>query len=267
MKEMIELEQLENGTAKDKVITLKSVFKNGKYTVQPAKDLVKNWFHGIPRLSEDQKRNLDYFTTPDSKLTLVDGIEFDLNDEVGQANWKWVKHLPCVAMSFEACQKTPSAQFYVHIAGREARESNKNSELKYKAIKYIMEDSPVNYENRALILDNDLTGESPEEIKNILIGIAERQPLRVIAAYEAKNFNIKLLYLKAKAKGLIKSQDGMILFGSNILGVNMEGALAFLQTKEHEQILKLLETEYEVSNSLTAEENKSDKKLFNFNKK
>lgn len=130
------IDQIENGTVTDKVITLKSVFKAGKFTVQPAKDLVKNWFHGVPRLSEDEKKNMPYWTTPDSKLVLVDNMEFDLNDEIHAANWKWVKHLPCVAMSFEEAQRTPSAQFYVYIAGREAREANKTSDLKYKAVKY-----------------------------------------------------------------------------------------------------------------------------------
>jgi len=258
---------MEKEKTKD-VIVLKSVYKNGKYTVQPAKDPVKNWFHGVPRLSEDQKRNLEFWTTPESKLTLVDGMEFDLNDEIQSANWEWVKHLPCVSMSFDECQKTPSAQFYVHIAGREAREANKTSDLKFKAMKYIMEDSPVEYENRALLLDNDLTGESPEEIKTVLLGIAERQPTRIIAAYEAKNANIKLLYIKAKQKGILEIKDGVILFGSYILGVNQESAIAFLQTKEHEQILKLLEKDVEVHINLEAQNATNSKsKQFNFSKK
>jgi len=251
------------------IITLKSVFKNGKYTVQPARDKTKNWYHGVPRLSEDQKRNLEYWAEPNSKLVLEDNFKFDLNDPIAEANWEWVKHLPCVAMSFEECQKTPSAQFYVFIAGREAVKTNQIHDIKFKAIKYIMEDSPVNYENRALMLDNDLVGESPEEIKNVLLGIAERQPLRVIAAYEAKNSHIKLLYLKAKEKNIIELKDGVVLFGSHILGVNQEGALAFLQTKEHEQILKLLEKEVEIRLSLEAENSgsASNKQKFNFQKK
>jgi len=260
------IDQIENGTAADKIITLKSVFKAGKFTVQPAKDPTKNWFHGVPRLSEDEKKNLNYWTSPDSKLVLQDNYEFDLNDEIHAANWKWVKHLPCIAMSFEEAQKTPSAQFYVYIAGREAREANKTSDLKYNAIKYIMEDSPVNYENRALILGSDLAGESPEEIKKILIEIAERQPTRVIHAYEAKNLSIKLLYLRAKQKGIIKMQDGMILFGSNVLGVNEEGALASLQSTDHKEMLKLLGDEVETSLRLESDETGKSKKSWNFNK-
>jgi hypothetical protein len=260
------LDQIENGTTADKVITLKSVFKAGKYTVQPAKDPTKNWFHGIPRLSEDEKKSLEYWTEPSSQLTLVDNYEFDLNDPIQKANWEWVKHLPCVAWSFEEAQKTPSAQFYVYIAGREARDANKGSDLKYKAVKYIMEDSPVNYENRALILGNDLSGESPEEIKKILIETAERQPLRIIAAYEAKNLSIKLLYLRAKQKGVIKMQEGMILFGSNVMGVNEEGCLAFLQSSEHKQILDLLEKEVETALNSEQEASGKSKKTYNFNK-
>jgi hypothetical protein len=172
-----------------------------------------------------------------------------------------------VAMSYDECQKSRQAQFYVHIAGREAREQNKISDFKYKAMKHIMEDSPVNYENRALILDNDLSGESPEEIKKILLDIAARQPLRIIAAYEAKNLNIKLLYLQAMQRNILEQKEGMILFGSNILGVNMEGALAYLQTKEHNKILELLEKEVETSVALMAESNPGKaKKAYNFNK-
>jgi len=252
-------------TEKKDIIVLKSVFKNGKYTVQPAKDPKTNWFHGIKRLSEDQKRNLKFWTSPDSKLTLVDGIEFDLNDEIQAANWEWVKHLPCVAMDFDSCQKTPSAQFYVHIAGREAREANKATDLKFRAMKYIMEDSPSEYENRALLLDNDLTGESPEEIKTVLLGIAERQPTRIIAAYEAKNSNIKLLYIKAKQRNIIEQKDGVITFGSYILGVNQDSAIAFLQAKEHDQILKLLEKDVEVHIDLEGASS-SKSKQYNFSK-
>lgn len=261
------IEQIENGTPADKVITLKSVFKAGKFTVQPARNSENNWFHGIPRLSEDDKRKLDYFTTPDSKLTLTDNYQFDLNEVIPKENWKWVKHLPCIAMSFEEAQMSPSAQFYVHIAGREAREANKVSDLKYKATKYIMEDSPVNYENRALILDNDLSGESPEQIKTVLLGIAERQPTRVIAAYEAKDLGIRLLYLRATQKGIIVKKDGVVLFGSNVLGVDQAGALAYLRAEDHKQILKLLEQEVETVFSIENEDKPaSSKKNWNFNK-
>ena len=262
------IDQLENGTPGDLIITLKGVFsKSIKCTVQPSRDKERGWFHGVPRLSEDQKKDLSYFTTPDSKLVLVDGMTFDLRDEVQKANWEWVKHSNMVAMSYDECQRSSQAQFYVHISGREAREANKISDFKYKAMKYIMEDSPTNYENRALILDNDLAGESPEEIKKILVDIATRQPLRVIAAYEAKNLNIKLLYLQAVQRNIIKKEEGMMLFGSTILGMNMEGALAFLQTKDHFKILEMLEKEVEVSVALMSESNPGKpKKNYNFNK-
>lgn len=262
------IDQIENGTIDDRIITLKSVFKAGNYTVQPAKDPTKNWFHGVPRLSEDEKKKLDFWTEPSSKLTLKDGYEFDLNDPIQAANWKWVKALPCIAMSFEEAQKTPSAEFYVNIAGREARKANESSDLKYKAVKYIMEDSPTHYENRALILGADLIGESPEEIKKILIEMAERQPLRIIASYEAKNLQIKLLYIRAKQKNIIKMQDGVIVFGSNILGVNEEGALALLSTKENSQILELLGKEVEISFNIENEgKSPAHKKNWNFNSK
>ena len=265
-KDLLTLEQLEEGTPTDKIIILKSVFKNGKYTVQPAKNPDKNWFHGVPRLSEDQKKTLDYYVTPESKITLVDGITFDLSDEVQAANWNWVKHCATVCDSFEEVQRTPGAQFYVFMAGREARVANKVSDLKYRAQKHIMEDSPLNYENRALVLDSDLTGESPEEIKQFLLGIAEKQPVRIIAAYEAKDLSIKLLFIRAEKAGSIIQRDGMYLFGNTILGTSRDASIALLRTKENNEILSLLEQEVKNKLILDAESSSSKPKTYNFNK-
>lgn len=239
-QDMLELEQLENGDSQDKIITLKAVFKSGKYTVQPARNPKTGWFHGVPRLSEDQKKTLKYFATPDSKIVLEDGFQINLNDEVDKANWEWLKVLPCIAASFELAQSQPSAMFYVYIPGREAKISNKRAEVRYEATKFIMEDAPENLEDRALLLGSDLEGESPSEIKKYLLGFAEKNPELIINIYKAKDISMRLTYVKAKKAGLIKTANGVIYYGDNALGVSDDSAVVFLQSKDHEGIYDLL---------------------------
>lgn len=269
MKELLNLEQREEGSTSDRVIILKSVFANkgSRFTVQPAKDPVKNWFLGIPRLSEDQKKTLEYFATPESKLVLTDGYKFDLNDPIQKANWDWVKHCACVCDSFDAAQRTPNAQFYVHIPGREARQSNDEATLRYRAVKHVMEDSPSHYENRALLLDRDMSGESPDEVKQFLLETAERTPRKIIAAYEAKDLGIKLLVIRAEQKGILVKKDGVVTFGPHILGVSIDSAIAFLRSPEHKTILDLLSKDVENSLEIEAETTGKEKKSYNFNKK
>ena len=114
------IEQLENGTVTDKIIEIKSIYKNGKTTVQPVRDPLSGWYKGVNRLSENDKRDLRFWAEPDTKFILREGVVLDLNKEEHRVIWNWVKHQPCLAMSYEECQSRPEAEFYVHLQHKEA---------------------------------------------------------------------------------------------------------------------------------------------------
>lgn len=251
---MFNLEQKENGTPTAKIITLRGVYKT-KRTVQPAFDPATGWYAGVERISEDAKKDLTYYITVgetgdkarlNTSLTLEDGMTFDLSKEVDAINWNWVKHLPAVSHSFEDAQKSKLAEFYVLIEGREAQKKNKEISLRHKAVQLVLEDSPVNYENRALLLGHDMKGENPEIVKEFLLEMADTKKscARVIEIYTSNSLNIQLLYLKAKQKNIITSTpNGAVKYGSQILGMSDEGAIVFLQSKENREVVTLLEKE------------------------
>ena len=183
----LNLEQKENGVASDMIITLKNPNKT-KHTVQPAYDPNVRWYAGIPRLADDDKKGLEYYTEPESRITLYDGIEFDLSKDVDKQNWDWLKHTKEVAADFETFTKSPTATFYVYIEGREAKNKNKRSALTYEATKFVMEDSPTQYEDRALLLGFDMGGDNPEVIKEFLLEQANdiKTAKKVIEIYTSK---------------------------------------------------------------------------------
>jgi len=72
-----EVDQLQNGTTSDKVIQIRSVFKSGKHTIQPAFDTKSNWYAGVERLSDEEKKGKSYYVTVGEK-----GDRSNLNTKV-----------------------------------------------------------------------------------------------------------------------------------------------------------------------------------------
>lgn len=223
------------------VIELKGASKTSKHTVQPAYDPKTNWWAGVPRLSEDDKKKLDFWVDKNTKLVLRDGITFNLNDPIEKANWEWVRYCKAVAASVDDLLNSPEAMFYVHIEDREAKQKNMRSHAKFEAQRFVMDDSIENYLSRCLLLGMDFENESPEVMKEFLLEKALDSPEDIKRIYTSKNLSIHLLYLTAKKKGLIKESRGVMMYDHHILGVNDEAAIAYLQDPDSNGIAELLE--------------------------
>lgn len=263
------IEQLENGTAKDQVIEIKAIYKTaGKHTLQPAFNPHTGWWAGVERLSEEEQKKKDYFVTVgktgsesnlNTKIAMKDGHILDLNNKVDRINWEWLKHCPEIAMSFAEAQSS-RALFYVHIEGREAELTNSKTEEMFEAMRLVMEDPTTNYENRALLLNMDMEGERPSVIKEFLLEKAKKDPKSILRIYRDKYMKINLLYLKAKKtnKILVSPNDNVVRYGSTILGVSDDSAIAYLQSNE--DILELLERDVNPEYFIT-QKTKADTKL------
>tara|TARA_R110000796_G_scaffold179502_8_gene296028 strand:- start:555 stop:1412 length:858 start_codon:yes stop_codon:yes gene_type:complete len=246
-----ELDQYENGTPNDKIILIKSVYKNGKRTIQPSFDEDSGSWAGVDRVTDEDKKKLKYFVTvgnvgPDERLNttvvLKAGLEFDLSKELDALNWKWVKHDTSLAMSHEQAQ-SGKAEFYVHIVGRESEQSNKSDELMFDALQCVMKDATTELSNRALLLGFDMSDEPPATVKQFLLSTAKKNPKSILNVYRNKSMRINLLFVKAKQRGIItvNNTDSVIKYGVTILGVSDESAIAYLQ--QNEDILELLQRE------------------------
>ncbi len=223
------------------IIELKGSSKTSKHTVQPAWDSTISWWAGVPRLSEDDKKKLDFWIDEKTKIVLKDGITFDLSKPIDAANWKWIRYCKIVAASIDDLLDTPEAMFYVHIEDREAKQKNTRSMNKFEAQKFVIEDSIENYASRCLLLGMDFEGESPEVMREYLLEKALESPAEIKRIYTSKNLSIHLLYLTARKKGLIIESRGVMMYDHHILGVNDEAAIAYLQDPDSKGIVELLE--------------------------
>jgi len=252
------IEQLENGTALDKIIVLKSVFKQGKTTVQPVADGM-GWYKGIPRLSEEDKRKLVHWAEPTSKFVIKEGTVFDLNDDAQKITWDWVKHSPCICATREEVDHTPGAEFYIHLENEEAKNNISRLELKHKATEYILKDNSVNYPMRAELLGINMDGDSPVIIKEYLMEQADKHPEKILTVYSAKDVAVKLLLLKGIKKHVIKIGDGgLYTYGGNVLGTSEKSAVNWLSDTDNAEIVKLLQREVDPDYFKKVKENIAD---------
>ncbi len=237
------LEQLENGTPRDKVIRLKSVFKANKVTIQPVPDGM-GWYKGVKRLSEADKKELQYWAEKDSSVVIKDGTKFDLNKPSDRVTWEWVKHSSAIADTEEQCQLSDVAEFYIYVEEEEANEEVKSMEKELKAMTYINEDSTSNYVQRAALLGVDMDGASSLVLKQYLYTIAKSSPDKIIRIYEAKDISLRLLLLKAIKNNIVSvDSSGMYRYGNNILGMSEDTTVAWMLDTDHKDIVMLMDRE------------------------
>jgi hypothetical protein len=261
------IEQLENGTVTDKVIEIKSIYKNGKTIVQPVKDPLSGWYKGIPRLSENDKRDLRFWAEPTSKFVLKEGVTLDLNKEEHRVIWDWIKYQPCMAMSYDECQKRPEAEFYVYLKHKEAVKSVSRKKIKYKALQYISNDNPTNYPLRVKLLGINMDGEDPIVIEDFLLERAEHEPEKIIKLYEDKNIALRMLLMEAveKRKVLIEP-SGAYRYGTIFMGMTEDSVIDWMNSSENASVVRLLEEDVnpkkfkEDNNESTENKSKESKK-------
>lgn len=243
-KGLTSLDQLENGTPTDKIIVLKSVFKTGKTIVQPKKDPITGWYKGVPRISDEEKKKLTYWATPESKFVLKDGVSFDLNDPIAKATWDWVQHCSCIAQSLEECQFTPGAEYYIFMENTAAFEKIGKRERKHKATQYVLDDAQTNYPLRSLLLGVDMTGMSPVVIKEFLLDQAELATDKVLEIYEAKDLSLRLLLLKALQKNIITlDSSGMYRYNTTVLGMSEASSISWMNDVDNKHTVEMIERE------------------------
>ena len=262
MKSMSIIEQLENGTSTDKIIEIKSAYKNGKTTVQPVKDPLNGWYKGLPRLSDEDKKKLNFWAEPSSTFKLYDGVTFDLNNPDQKIIWDWVKFQPCLATSKDAMQHKPNAEFYIHLKNKEAKERISGKLLKHKAVEYVINDEVANYPMRAKLLGMPMDGEDPIAIKDFLLDRAESHASQVVKIYEDKFISLRMLLLNAIDKHIISiEKTGAYRYGTSYIGMTENTAVEWLNDSYNKTLVAQLEREVNPSYFEDKEKTDSFKEL------
>jgi len=234
---------LEKGEYGNKIILkAKNPKSDQKLVVSPIKD-GRGGYYGltkkINRASNQVVFNIDPLKT---KITIEDGKEFDVNNDVDMSYWNFVKYyIDFIETSEKKANQSKTALFYIDVPIVQAKETINKKKLRHKAEEYIYGDSIKNYQNRIRLIGNiNMENNSPEEQLNYLLDVAEKNPEKVISAYENTHTTIQLLFYKALDTGVIIKQNNIYKYQEHLLGNDEIQSIVFLQQEKNNDILQML---------------------------
>jgi len=227
---------------------LKIVIKNIKAVKgrQSGKGLIgvtfnqeENRYMGFKVLSAREKENVGFHIDENSTLELFDGKELDLSNDNTLKLWQMAKYSPLVSFSKKETGED-GAIFYVYSAEEDSKKKNSREEMEFSAKSHIFNDDPKNFHMRARLLGYDMEGDSSEEVKTILLGVAKTNPAKIESIYNAKTISTKIMVMKGIKQKKITKDGETFMYANTVLGINEDGVVKFLEKQEHKNILEVM---------------------------
>lgn len=254
------------------IIVLRSVYgKVGQiYYIQPVKDPKTGRYPDCVRrinsmgdmIMSDDDRNSGKVLVPENKVYEVqDGLQLNLEDPYDNAEWECIKYAPIIAPSRDARDskgnllidgeiaegKTHArygvAELYVEAPGVEVAKKVNTLKLRHDAEEYIFDDAK-GAEGRVFIarlLGKNMKNAPDSEVTEYLLGIAAKDPKKIIDVYSGSDTGLRLLIIEAREKSVIVVKNKVFTYADEIiLGVSEDSVLAFLKDPKNKKVLELI---------------------------
>ena len=254
------------------IIVLRSVYgKVGQiYYIQPVKDPKTGRYPDCVRrinsmgdmIMSDDDRNSGKVLVPENKVYEVqDGLQLNLEDPYDNAEWECIKYAPIIAPSRDARDskgnllidgeiaegKTHArygvAELYVEAPGVEVAKKVNTLKLRHDAEEYIFDDAK-GAEGRVFIarlLGKNMKNAPDSEVTEYLLGIAAKDPKKIIDVYSGSDTGLRLLIIEAREKNVIVVKNKVFTYADEIiLGVSEDSVLAFLKDPKNKKVLELI---------------------------
>lgn len=257
----------------DNIVILRSVYSKvgSNITINPCRDKVTGAFPNCVRrvddrgnmiLSESDKEKLSagevYLVAENAKITIHDGIQFDLTKMKDKATWECIKNCSYIAPDRYAKDangnylidgtmgwKNPHpryglAEYYIEHPGLDSVRRVKRTELLQKALKYVIDDSREGRVTRAKVLGKKMDNVPDADVTDFLIQIAMKKPDKIITLYEDSKSKMRILLIDAREKNVITLKDSLLWFNDNILGATDDSAVNWLINPDNAKMVGLI---------------------------
>ena len=257
----------------DNIVILRSVYSKvgSNITINPCRDKVTGAFPNCVRrvddrgnmiLSESDKEKLSsgeiYLVAENAKITIHDGIQFDLTKMRDKATWECIKNCSYIAPDRYAKDangnylidgtmgwKNPHpryglAEYYIEHPGLDSVRRVKRTELLQKALKYVIDDSREGRVTRAKVLGKKMDNVPDADVTDFLIQIAMKKPDKIITLYEDSKSKMRILLIDAREKNVITLKDSLLWFNDNILGATDDSAVNWLINPDNAKMVGLI---------------------------
>ena len=230
--------------------------------------------------------NKDYFIKENAVFDIVDGTTFDLDNVADRFKWEAIKNCPLIAPDYYAkdargnslINGTPGdytlkdylnrnprrfgiAELYVERPGVETAMRVSKKKLKHDAETYIYTDErgAEGRVLRAKLLGHKMDNMPDSDVTDYLLQVAETDPQKIINLYTGGDTSVRLLFVEARDKHVIKYKDKLYTYADNVvLGASDEAAILFLKDPKNAGVYKLIKQD--TYPELVNQENKKKEK-------
>lgn len=259
----------------DRKIILKSVYDkaNIKYYIQPCKNKYGQFPPCIKRVNKqgdmimsDSERNAysegtAVFFPEDHLFEIVSGRVYNLDDLYDAAEWEAIKNCPLIAKSRDErnpdgtlkidgekwvanrLTKNGVAELYIDRPGIETQRRVSRKQLIHKAESFIYDDphGTDGQLNMAKLLGKNMSNQPVADVVDYLISVAEKDPQKIINLYTGDDISLRILFIDAKEKNVIRVKNKVYLYGDNIvLGATDDAVIAWMSNPKNQKVLELI---------------------------
>lgn len=218
------------------------------------------------------------FIPADMEILVEDGTTFNLDNILERHKWEAIKNSELIVEERGARDEKGNliidgdknrygrAEFWVEKPGEESARRIKRKQLITKANVFIEQDSAEGRATKVKLLGKRIYNAPDSDIQDFLYQKAEANPNLIIDLYTGQDQQLRLLFIEATDKNIIKKVSGIFMYGDVRLGVNDEAVIFFFKDPANKQILDEIKIqtfpEYKplINNSETTNKPSSSKK-------
>lgn len=218
------------------------------------------------------------FIPADMEILVEDGTTFNLDNILERHKWEAIKNSELIVEERGARDEKGNlvidgdknrygrAEFWVEKPGEESARRIKRIQLITKANNFIEQDSAEGRATKVKLLGKRMYNAPDSDIQDFLYQKAEANPNLIIDLYTGQDQQLRLLFIEATDKNIIKKVSGIFMYGDIRLGVNDEAVIFFFKDPANKQILDEIKIqtfpEYKplINNSETTNKPSSSKK-------
>lgn len=218
------------------------------------------------------------FIPADMEILVEDGTTFNLDNILERHKWEAIKNSELIVEERGARDEKGNliidgdknrygrAEFWVEKPGEESARRIKRIQLITKANNFIEQDSAEGRATKVKLLGKRMYNAPDSDIQDFLYQKAEANPNLIIDLYTGQDQQLRLLFIEATDKNIIKKVSGIFMYGDVRLGVNDEAVIFFFKDPANKQILDEIKIqtfpEYKplINNSETTNQSSSSKK-------
>ena len=218
------------------------------------------------------------FIPADMEILVEDGTTFNLDNILERHKWEAIKNSELIVEERGARDEKGNlvidgdknrygrAEFWVEKPGEESARRIKRIQLITKANNFIEQDSAEGRATKVKLLGKRMYNAPDSDIQDFLYQKAEANPKLIIDLYTGQDQQLRLLFIEATDKNIIKKVSGIFMYGDVRLGVNDEAVIFFFKDPANKQILDEIKIqtfpEYKplINNSETTNKPSSSKK-------